>query len=144
LLSMVGCDVRRGTSIFGHVTLVGPRDAARRLQIGPGSVIGPHVTFCLDAPITLGRNVSLGPYVMLYTAGHSLGVGERRMQFDVVARPIVVEDGAWIGLGSVVLPGVRVGRGAVISAGSVVSKDVPQHALVAGNPAEVVEQLPER
>jgi acetyltransferase-like isoleucine patch superfamily enzyme len=142
LLTKVGCDIRPGTAVFGHVKLVGPRRAAENLKIGTGCVIAPGVTLCLDAPITLGKNVSLGPGVTLYTATHPLGLESRRMAFNTAARAIVVEDGAWIGLGALILAGVRVGRGAVVAAGSVVNSDVPDNALVSGNPATIVEELP--
>jgi maltose O-acetyltransferase len=142
LLSLVGCDIRRGVGVLGHVHLSGPSGSARNLRIGSGSIIAPDVSFCLDAPITLGRNVSVGPRVMLYTATHLIGGSTRRMQFKTEARPIVVEDGVWIGLGAMILAGVRVGRGAIVAAGAVVNRDVPENVLVAGNPAEVVEELP--
>jgi maltose O-acetyltransferase len=142
LLAALGCDMRRGTAVMGHVYLVGPRGAEANLRVGAGCMIGPDVILSLDAPITLGKNVSLGPRVMLYTATHPLGDTGRRMRLDMVPRPIVIEDGAWIGLGAIVLAGVRVGRGAVVTAGSVVHKDVPENALVSGNPATVVETLP--
>lgn len=142
LLSVVGCDVRRGVGVLGFVHLSGPKGCAANLRIGQGSIIGPNVTFCLDAPITLGTNVSIGPKVMLYTASHPIGGPARRMQLNPEARPIVVGDGAWIGLGAMVLPGVRIGRGAIVSAGSVVGNDVPDNVLAAGNPAQVVQELP--
>jgi maltose O-acetyltransferase len=142
LLAMVGCDIRPGAAVLGHVALVGPKHAAGNLRIGPGCVIAPGVTFCFDAPITIGKNVSIGPRVTLYTATHSLGLESRRMHLHTAARPIVIEDGAWVGFGAVILAGVRVGRGAVVSAGSVVTSDVPDNHLVAGNPATVVEALP--
>jgi maltose O-acetyltransferase len=144
VLSRVGCQIGPGTAVTGYVHLVGPRDCARGLRIGSGCILGPDVTFCLDAPITLGTNVSIGPRALLYTATHPLGVASRRMQLNLMARPIVVEDGAWIGLGAMILSGVRVGRGAVVAAGAVVNEDVPENALVAGNPATVVRELPSR
>jgi maltose O-acetyltransferase len=144
LLSMVGCDIGPGTAVTGYVYIVGPPRCAKRLHVGPGCIFGPDVTLCLDAPITLGKNVSIGPRAVLYTATHPLGVASRRMQLDVLARPIVVEDGAWVGLGAMILPGVRVGRGAVIAAGAVVNEDVPANVLVAGNPSSVVRDLPNR
>lgn len=141
LLRLAGADVRRGVSVLGRIDIIGPRDAARRLRIGPGALIGPGVVFGLDEDITIGRNVSIGPHVMLYTATHALGPEARRMSPGVSALPIVVEEGAWIGVGALVLPGVRLGRGCVVSAGAVVTKDVPPNALVAGNPAVVVQDL---
>jgi hypothetical protein len=92
LLAMLGCDIRRGTAVLGHVHLVGPRGSARNLRIGTGTVIGPGVTLGLDAPITIGKNVSVGPRAVLYTATHPLGAGSRRMLLRVSARPIVVDD----------------------------------------------------
>jgi maltose O-acetyltransferase len=144
MLAFVGCHVPRGTAVCGYVTLVGGRDCARRLHLGPGCVIGPDVTFGLDAPITLGSGVSIGPRAVLYTATHSLGLPARRMQFGILARPIVIEDGVWVGMGAYVLAGVRIGRGAVVAAGAVVNEDVPPNVVVAGNPARVVEELPGR
>jgi acetyltransferase-like isoleucine patch superfamily enzyme len=142
-LRIAGCDVRRRVSVFGHVRLVGPRGSAKNLRIGPGSFISTNVTFCLDAPITLGKNVSIGPHAMLYTATHALGLAERRMHMTSIAEPIVVEDGVWVGLAALILPGVRLGAGCVVSAGAVVTKDVPPHRIVAGNPAAVISHLPE-
>ena len=57
-------------------------------------------------------------------------------------KPIVVEDGVWVGMHSLILPGVTLGRGCVVSAGSVVAQDVPPNTLVAGNPATVQQNLP--
>ncbi|HLK39607.1 MAG TPA: acyltransferase [Polyangiaceae bacterium] len=142
LLRLTGCDVRQGVGVLGPVRLSGPHGSARNLRIGSGCVIAPDVTFSLDSTITLGENVSIGPRAMLYTATHLIGPSSRRMQFNTDARPIVVEDGAWVGLGAILLAGVRIGRGAIVGAGAVVSKDVPENVLVAGNPAQILETLP--
>jgi acetyltransferase-like isoleucine patch superfamily enzyme len=64
------------------------------------------------------------------------------MRPELVARPIVIDDGVWIGMHSLILPGVTVGSGSVVSAGSVVVESVPPNTLVSGNPATVVGQLP--
>jgi acetyltransferase-like isoleucine patch superfamily enzyme len=71
----------------------------------------------------------------LITEGHATTKG------GIVTAPVVIEDHAWIGLNAVVLKGVRIGRGAVVAAASVVTRDVPPFTLVAGNPARVVRQL---
>lgn len=144
LLRAAGCDIRRSAAILGRVHLVGPRDAARNLRIGPDVIVGPDVTFCLDERITIGRGASIGPRVMLYTASHALGPETRRMARGVAAKPIVVEEGAWVGLAAIILPGVRLGRGCVVQAGAVVASDVAANTFVAGNPAQVIDRLPER
>jgi acetyltransferase-like isoleucine patch superfamily enzyme len=142
LLRAAGCRIARNASFLGDVVLVGPAGSAARLEVGEGSIIGPRVTFGLDAPVVLGRNVSVSPGATLYTGTHDVGRGRGRMDPRVVARPVVVEDGAWIGMNALVLPGVRVGAGAIVSAGAVVTSDVPPDTLVAGNPATPVRTLP--
>ncbi len=105
-----------------------------------GCVIAPGVTLGLDGDISLGRNVSLSPGVVLYTATHPIGFGSQRMLPYIHPKPIVIEDGAWIGMGAV-LPGVTVGHGSVVSAGAVVTMSVPPDTLVAGNPAAARDSL---
>jgi maltose O-acetyltransferase len=141
LLAMLGCDIPRGVGVLGHVDLIGPAASARNLHVGTGSMISPNARLWLDGSITVGRNVTIGPSAMLCTATHRIGGPMRRMQLNVVSRPIVIEDGAWIGLGAMILPGVRVGRGAIVGAGAVVTRDVPANVIVAGNPAVVVRRL---
>ena len=60
---------------------------------------------------------------------------------DSYGRPIVIEDKAWIGINSTILPGVRIGYGAIVGAGSVVTKDVPPMTVVAGNPAKFIKKI---
>lgn len=142
MLAAVGCDVQRGVGVLGFVHLIGPPGSARNLHVGAGSVIGPGARFCLDGEVFIGANVSIGPGAMLYTATHLIAEPSRRMHPQPMGRRVVIEDGAWIALGALVLPGVRVGRGAVVAAGAVVGTDVPDNVLVAGNPATVVQDLP--
>jgi maltose O-acetyltransferase len=142
LFRLAGPDIRNGATVLGPVRIVGPPGAARNLRVGPRCVIGPRVTFGLDAPITLGRAVSISPGATLYTGTHDLGPGSRRMSRMVASRPIIVEDGVWIGMKALILPGVRLGRGSVVAAGAVVGEDVPPNTLVGGNPATVIRQLP--
>jgi acetyltransferase-like isoleucine patch superfamily enzyme len=142
LLRWTGADVALGTALLGKVNLVGPPGAAKRLRIQPGCIIGSGVTFGLDANITLGTNVAISPGAALFTGSHPLGFGSRRMSSHVAAKPIDVADGAWIGMNVLVLSGVSLGRGCVVSAGSVVTSNVPENTLVAGNPATVMKRLP--
>jgi len=137
-----GCDIARGVAILGRLRLLGEGDIAARLHIGEGCLVAPGVTFGLDAEITLGRNVSVGPQATLYTATHSLGFGSRRMNLAVTPKPLHIEDGVWVGIQSLILPGLTLGHGCVVSAGSVVTQDVLPDAMVAGNPAAVQQSLP--
>ena len=95
-----------------------------------------------SAPVTLGDRVLLGPAVQLLAATHPLEP-ELRAQGLEYAEPIAVGDDVWLGGGAVVLPGVTIGDRAVVGAGSVVARDVPADAVVAGNPARVIRSLEE-
>lgn len=94
------------------------------------------------AEIRIGSNVFLGPSVHLYTAGHPLDAEERRK--TEFAKPITIGDDVWIGGGSIVLPGVKIGNRAVIAAGAVVAKDVGEDELVGGVPAKCIRKLNQR
>jgi maltose O-acetyltransferase len=111
-----------------------------RTAIGERSFVNSGATFLDAGGITLGRSVLLGPNVQLLTSYHPLEASERRKQL-VHARPIVIEDEAWIGGGATILAGVTIGTQAIVGAASVVTKDVPPRTLVVGNPARVVREL---
>jgi acetyltransferase-like isoleucine patch superfamily enzyme len=89
--------------------------------------------------IDIGDEVMIGPRVSLLTSGHPLHPELRRRQ--ILAAPIVVERGVWLGAGATVLQGVTVGADAVVAAGAVVTRDVPPRTLVAGVPAQVVREI---
>jgi maltose O-acetyltransferase len=82
----------------------------------------------------------IGPAVQIYTAAH-LHQAEARIQGLEVAKPIVIEDNVWLGGGAILLPGVRIGRNAVVGAGAVVPRSVPANTVVAGNPARVIREI---
>jgi maltose O-acetyltransferase len=82
----------------------------------------------------------IGPGVQIYTAAHLLQA-EARIKGWEVAKPIVIEDKVWLGGGAILLPGVRIGRNAVVGAGAVVSRSVPANTVVAGNPARVIREI---
>jgi len=93
-------------------------------------------------PLRVGADVMMGPRCVLISDNHAMDDTSRPMntQGFVASSPIVIEDDVWIGAGVTVLPGVRIGRGSVIGAASVVTKDVPPWTVAAGNPARVVRQ----
>ncbi len=142
LLRAAGMRIGRGTAVQGTLTLMGRARDVSKITIGAGCIIAPQVSFGVEAPITIGDRVALGPGVTLCTATHGLGFGSRRMHLPTEARPITIGDGAWICLQALILPGVTIGAGAVVSAGSVVTEDVPPHTLVMGNPATFSRELP--
>lgn len=131
------------------------------VQIGDEVFIGNSTLICRSS-ITFENNVTVAWGCFFYDHdSHSLDYRERRKdlrsQLDdfktgrnfiaskdwsvVNSKPIHVCSDAWIGMNSTILKGVRIGRGAIVAAGSVVTKDVPDWSVVAGNPAKVVKQL---
>jgi len=143
LYRKIGLDVTHGAFIISNMRLVsGMEGFYDKLHIGSGTVIGSRVTINLDGEVTLGTNVSIGPDVIIYTGTHPLGPGSQRRLSEIIARPVKIEDGCWIGLAATILPGVTIGHGSVVAAGAVVSQDVPPDSYVEGNPGRVIKQLP--
>jgi maltose O-acetyltransferase len=112
----------------------------RNIHLGDHVFLNVLCTILDGAEVRIGNHVMVGPGVQLYTAAHHLRAGPRNRGLEV-ARPIVIEDDVWIGGAAIVLPGVRVGRGAVVGAGAVVTHDVPADTVVAGNPARVIREI---
>lgn len=105
-----------------------------KVEIGDGSVIGFDCILDGRERIMIGREVNLSSQAALWTLQHD----HRDPEFTSVGGPIVIKDRAWISFRATVLPGVTVGEGAVVAAGAVVTRDVPDYAIVAGVPARVI------
>lgn len=143
LYRLIGFKIDRNVSILGNINVItGRSDLHSKLSVGENTVIASHVTINLDDQVKIGRDVAISPYVVIYTGSHRIGPGSRRCLPEVVASPVTIEDGAWIGLQATILPGVTIGRGSIVAAGSVVFGDVPPHSYTRGNPATVTRQLP--
>ena len=113
-------------------------DYGKPITIGKGCFIQQCCTFFGRGGITIGNDVFIGPKVNLITINHDPNPENRSATYG---RPIVIEDKAWIGINSTILPGVRIGYGAIVGAGSVVTKDVPPMTIVAGNPAKFIKKI---
>lgn len=108
------------------------------LKIGSGCVINSGVSLAATRSITLGDRVFLGTLVFVMDNSFH-DVLDREIHPD--GKPVVIEDDVWIGVKASVLPGVRIGRGAVVGAHALVTRDVPPFSLVAGIPARVIRSL---
>lgn len=110
--------------------------AIPRLAIGSGTIVGRDCLLDARGGLTLGRNVNITSHVKLVTGTHD----PDSASFAGTYAPISIEDHVWIATGAIVLPGVTIGRGAVIAAGAVVTSDVPPMSICAGVPAKVIRQ----
>lgn len=121
------------TTIDQGVVLAGP------ITMGMGCHVNYHAW--IDRYVTLGDRVGIGHRSFLLTFIHEHSDPAWRWGKEMLYKPITVGDGNWVGASVVILPGVEIGFGSIIGAGSVVTKNIPECTLAAGNPAKVVRQL---
>jgi acetyltransferase-like isoleucine patch superfamily enzyme len=115
------------------------------LAVGNGTTIGHNCAFTVGKRITIGRQCHVASDVWVFDAsGHPTDPAQRLAGFppaDEHVKPVVLGDNVWVGRRCIIFPGVTIGAGSVVSAGSVVMGDVPPNTLVAGNPARRVAAL---
>ncbi len=115
------------------------------LVIGDNTGIGHNSTFNIGERITIGRNCRIASGVLIFDApGHPLDPATRlegRPATKEEVKPVVIEDNVWIGSDAMIMPGITIGQGSVVAAGSIVMNSVPSNVLVAGNPARQVRTL---
>lgn len=113
-----------------------------KLVIGAGTWIGQMAFIHAAGGVDIGVKVGIGPGVKIITSSHQLPplIDTPIIDGAIETAPVVLEDGCDIGVGAVILPGVRVGRGAQVGAGAVVTSNVASGAIVAGSPARVLRQ----
>jgi acetyltransferase-like isoleucine patch superfamily enzyme len=129
-----------GAPIDESVTVFAPfyTNFGRFIRMGKGVFINHACSFLDMGGITLEDDVLIGPKANLITENHPLDPADRR---SLICKPILIKRKAWIGAGATILPGVTVGENAVVAAGAVVSKDVPDNTVVGGVPAKVIRQI---
>jgi maltose O-acetyltransferase len=139
-LRAIGFQIGPRTILAGMPILIGGKDIYRNLVIHEDCWFNIGCVFDLGARVTIGSRVSIGHEVLLVTSTHQIGTSHHRA--SVLQRsPITIHDGAWLGARCTIMPGVTVGAGAIVAAGSMVNKDVPANSMVAGVPAQVVKML---
>lgn len=104
------------------------------ITIGKDSIIGDRVTLDGRASLNIGNHVDIATEVMIYNSQHDIHSGD----FHAVAGTVEIEDYVFIGPRAIILPGVKIGKGAVVAAGAVVTRDVTEFTIVGGVPAEVI------
>jgi acetyltransferase-like isoleucine patch superfamily enzyme len=118
-------------------------DGVPTLRIGDGTYIGRFAQINAWRSVTIGREVLIADRVFISDADHNYqdAATPIRLQGDAYVGPVELRDGCWLGIGVVILPGVTVGRNAVVAANAVVTQDVPDRTVVGGIPARIIKRL---
>lgn len=104
------------------------------IEIGEGTVIGDHAFLDGRAPLKIGDHVDIASHVLIYNSEHDVN----SEGFDPIEEPVGIGDYVFIGPRAIILPGVKIGKGAVVAAGAVVTADVKEFDIVGGVPAKVI------
>ena len=108
-------------------------EVGHRFSVNSGAILDGR------GGITIGDDVMIGPHTAIYSSGHDIKQSDRPMtSFDHIMAPVVIKDDVWIGAHVCIPGGVTIGRGAVVAAGAVVTKNVEDYAIVSGVPAQVI------
>ena len=129
-------------TMWGLPTITGTGDIYERLKIGAVSRFNIGCLLNLGADITIGEHVAFGQQVTILTETHEIGPPSSRSG-PLIAKPVTIGNGCWIGAHSTIFPGVTIGDGVIVAANAVVTKDVPPHTVVAGIPAKIIRKLPD-
>jgi len=150
-----GCEInalsKRGIILGDRVTvgayaLIRPTnyyggEIGEGLRVGDNSNIGPYNYIGCSGYIEIGNDVMISPRVSIYSENHVYDRTDIPMKRQGVKREfVVIEDDCWIAANSVILAGVTIGKGSIVAAGSIVTKDVPPFSIVAGNPAKIIKR----
>lgn len=115
-------------------------DYGFHIEVGKNFFANYNCTIIDVAKVTIGDNCQMAPNVAIYTAGHPVHPVSRNSMYEYGIE-VSIGDNVWIGGNTVILPGVHIGSNTVIGAGSVVTKDIPEWVIAAGNPCKVIREI---
>lgn len=130
LLRLGGAKIGKGSTIHMGVSFF----SLRHLIVGKDTILGRNIFLDGRAPIRIGNHVDIASDVMIYNSEHDINSED----FHAVSEAVEIGDYVFIGPRAIILPGVKIGQGAVVAAGAVVTKDVPDFAIVGGVPAQII------
>lgn len=117
-------------------------DHGDRIRFGKHFYANTGLTILDENYVTFGDNVFIAPHVSIYTAGHPIDAVIRNTEVEY-AKPVTIGSDVWIGGNVVINPGVTIGNNVVIGSGSVVTKDIPDDVIAAGNPCKIIRKITE-
>lgn len=115
-------------------------DYGNHIEVGKNFFANYNCTIIDVGKVKIGDNCQIAPNVAIYTAGHPIHPDTRNSTFEY-GKEVAIGDNVWIGGNSVICPGVHIGHNVVIGAGSVVTKDIPDWSIAAGNPCKVIRKI---
>jgi carbonic anhydrase/acetyltransferase-like protein (isoleucine patch superfamily) len=122
----------------GVLLLCSGRETGEKLIIRSGTYVNRYTILDAHERLEIGRRCLIGPHCFITDGNHGIAAGMTLVGQPMTTAPVHIADDVWIGAGVVILPGVRIATGAVIGAGSVVTRDVPANAIAVGIPAQVI------
>jgi acetyltransferase-like isoleucine patch superfamily enzyme len=125
-----GMKLGKGSTVHMWANFFDPNN----IVIGEDTIIGDHAFLDGRGQLVIGDHVDIASSVMIYNSEHDL----EKDDFSARVEPVLIGDYVFIGPRAIILPGVKIGRGAVVAAGAVVTKDVPDFAIVGGVPAKII------
>lgn len=130
IYSLDGVEIGKGAHIHMGTQFFYPG----KIRIGEGSIIGQNAFLDGRDKLIIGKFVDIASDVMIYNSEHDVN----SQDFSVITAPVEIGDYVFIGPRAIILPGVKIGKGAIVAAGAVVTKDVPEFAIVGGIPAKII------
>ncbi len=127
---LAGIKIGKGSTIHTGAKFYDPKNIA----IGKDSIIGEGAVLDGRQKLSIGDHVAIASEVMIYNSEHNI----ESLDFTAIEAPVKIEDYVFIGPRAIILPSVTIGRGAIVAAGAVVTKDVPPYAVVGGVPAKII------
>lgn len=127
---LAGMEIGKGSTLHMRARFYNPFN----IKIGEGSIVGEDAVLDGRDKLTIGNHVDIASEVMIYNAEHDV----RDPNFSAICAPVIIEDYVFIGPRAIILPGVKIKKGAVVGAGAVVTKDVEMGIIVGGVPAKQI------
>lgn len=129
-----GIKIGKGSTIHMEARFYDPRN----IEIGNDTIIGEKVVLDGRDKLKIGNHVDIATEVMIYNSQHDISSEHFAAVENVIKEPVEISDYVFIGPRAIILPGVKIGKGAIVGAGAVVTKDVDEYAIVGGVPARVI------